>query len=178
MISCAIFVVSDMFRSLKKDWVLKALRAGKHVVLEKPAACSAADFEEMLTVAYAQNKFLMDGSMFPHHIRTKQLLNDLSTKSSESSQLPTSIGRIDRLEATFTFLAEEDWMNSNIRARKQNGDPQGCLGDIGWYCIYFALLVYGKLGYRVESAQAVDFELNKHEVPIEATCVVRFEGVS
>jgi hypothetical protein len=112
----------------------------------------------MLTVAFAEKKFLMDGSMFPHHLRTKQLLHDLSEKPSESPHTLTSMGKIDRLEATLTFLAEEDWMKSNIRARKENGDPQGCLGDIGWYCSYFGLLVYGKLAYRVESAQVVDFE--------------------
>eukprot|EP00980_Cylindrotheca_fusiformis_P021366 scaffold8240_cov133-Cylindrotheca_fusiformis.AAC.11 len=151
--------------TIKKEWVIKALKSGKHVVMEKPAALSVSDYQEMLDVAYSNNKFLMDGTMFPHHPRTHHILDSL-----------LGIGDIIRIESSFTFLADQAFLDgSNIRARK-DGDPQGCIGDLGWYCIRYALMVFGKLGCSVESAQVVDYSLNKHGVPMVATCAIRFQN--
>lgn len=154
---------------MKKEWVLQALQNGKHVVLEKPAALTASDYEEMLSVAYTNGKFLLDGTMFPHHGRSQSIVDRCSD----------TIGNVDRIQCSFTFLADEAfWNGDNIRARK-DGDPHGCIGDLGWYCIRFGLMVYyEKLGFNVVSAKVVDFEVNRHGVPMDATCVVRFEGVS
>lgn len=138
-------------------------------MLEKPAALNSADYEEMLQVAYANQKFLLDGTMFPHHTRTQKVLDCVADVS--------TVGRIDRVEANFTFIGDDAFQDDNIRARK-DGDPHGCVGDLGWYCIRYALMVFGKLGAKVKSAQVVDFELTKHGVPQDATCVVRFEDVS
>lgn len=152
--------------AIKKEFVIQALQNGKHVVLEKPAALTAADYQEMLKVAFENNKFLLDGTMFPHHVRTQSIL-----------QQNNSVGSVNRIQCSFTFLADEDFLSGqNIRARKEQGDPHGCIGDLGWYCIRFGLLVYQ--GVTVVSAKVVDYELNQHGVPIDATCVVRFEGVS
>lgn len=155
--------------ALKKEWVIQALQGGKHVVLEKPAALTATDYEEMLSVAYANGRFLLDGTMFPHHGRMGIILD----------RAATDIGSVDRIQCSFTFLADEAFLNgNNIRCRK-DGDPHGCIGDLGWYCIRFGLMVYERLGFSaVTSAKVVDFEVNQHGVPIDATCVVRFEGVS
>jgi predicted dehydrogenase len=47
--------------NLHKENVLNALRAGKHVLCEKPLAICKADAEEMILEAKRQNKFLMEG---------------------------------------------------------------------------------------------------------------------
>lgn len=153
--------------AIKKKWVIQALQNGKHVVLEKPAALNATDYEEMLTVAYANGKFLLDGTMFPHHDRMGRIL-----------ECAADIGSVNRIQCSFTFLADEAFLNgNNIRARK-DGDPHGCIGDLGWYCIRFGLMVYERLGFGVASVKVVDYEVNQHSVPIDATCVLHFEGVS
>ena len=158
--------------AIKKQWVIKALYAGKHVVIEKPAALNATDYDEMLAAAQENKKFLLDGTMFPHHQRTREILDCVASTTSNS------IGNVDRIEADFTFLASESFLDgSDIRARK-DGDPHGCIGDLGWYCIRYALMVFESLGSKVLNAQVVDFELNKHGVCIDATCVIRFENVS
>lgn len=161
--------------AIKKQWVIKALHAGKHVVIEKPAALNATDYEEMLKVAQENKKFLLDGTMFPHHQRTRDILECVASTTTTTS---SSIGNVDRIEVDFTFLASQSFLDgSDIRARK-DGDPHGCLGDLGWYCIRYALMVFESLGSKVLNAQVVDFELNKHGVCIDATCVIRFENVS
>ena len=43
------------------ELTIKALRAGKHVLCEKPMAISLADCEEMVRVAHEQGKLLMIG---------------------------------------------------------------------------------------------------------------------
>ena len=155
--------------SMKKEWAIKALQAGKHVVLEKPVGLSAAEFEEMLDVAYAQKKFILDGTMFNHHGRTDSVLQCAADEE--------KIGIVNRIESSFTFMTDAAFQESNIRARK-DGDPLGCVGDLGWYCVRYAQLVFGKLGSKVKSAQVFENVNTKHGVPFATTCVVRFEGVS
>jgi predicted dehydrogenase len=153
---------------MKKEWAIKALQAGKHVVIEKPVGLSAAEFQEMLDVAYAQKKFILD-TMFNHHGRTDSVLECVADEE--------KFGTLNRIESSFTFMSDAAFQESNIRARK-DGDPQGCVGDLGWYCIRYAQLVFGKLGSKVKSAQVFDNTNTKHGVPFDTTCIVRFEGVS
>jgi predicted dehydrogenase len=155
--------------SMKKEWAIKALQAGKHVVIEKPVGLSAAEFQEMLDVAYAQKKFILDGTMFNHHGRTDSVLECVADEE--------KFGTLNRIESSFTFMSDAAFQESNIRARK-DGDPQGCVGDLGWYCIRYAQLVFGKLGSKVKSAQVFDNTNTKHGVSFDTTCIVRFEGVS
>ena len=58
---------------MRKEWVIKAAEAGKHVLCEKPCAIHAADLREM-TAACAKNKVqFMDGVMYMHSQRLEAL---------------------------------------------------------------------------------------------------------
>ncbi len=49
-----------------------------------------------------------------------------------------TVGQIKRVTSAFSFRGPGEFFTSNIRA--QGGlEPLGCLGDLGWYCIRFAL---------------------------------------
>jgi predicted dehydrogenase len=53
-----------------------------------------------------------------------------------------SVGKIKRITSAFSFCAPEEFYTGNIRAQRAM-EPAGCLGDLGWYCLRFALWVMG-----------------------------------
>ena len=115
---------------LRKDYVLQAAAAGKHVICEKPCANSAGELEEMLAACEKNSVQFMDGVMFMHSprlARVREILDD-----------GRSVGPIRRIASAFSFYPGEEFFKTNIRA---NGalEPTGCLGDLGWYCIRFVL---------------------------------------
>lgn len=64
--------------TLHDRYVSNALSANKHVLLEKPVAVSTTSYREMLYAASQNNKFLMDGTMFVHHPRTKSFVTSIA----------------------------------------------------------------------------------------------------
>ncbi|MEO8426898.1 MAG: Gfo/Idh/MocA family oxidoreductase [Verrucomicrobiota bacterium] len=117
---------------LRKEWVLRAAEAGKHIVCEKPCATSVADLREMLDACRRHRVQFMDGVMFMHSRRLNCLREVLDDG--------TSVGETKRITSAFSFPADEKFFTDNIRA-SSTLEPFGCLGDLGWYCIRFALWV-------------------------------------
>jgi predicted dehydrogenase len=115
---------------LRKEWVLRAAAAGKHVVCEKPCGVSTADLEKMISACAKNRVQFMDGVMFMHSPRlpaVRKVLDD-----------GKSVGGIRRISSAFNFLGQGGFSKANIRV---NGalEPAGCLGDLGWYNLRFSL---------------------------------------
>ena len=116
--------------ALRKEWVLRAAAAGKHVLCEKPCGVSAADVEDMIAACKKHRVQFMDGVMLMHNPRTVYLRKILDDGK--------SIGQIKRITSNFSFRIAPAAYGKDIRINSQL-EPAGCLGDIGWYCIRFAL---------------------------------------
>jgi predicted dehydrogenase len=116
--------------ALRKEWVLRAAAAGKHVICEKPCAASVAELEEMLAACKKNSVQFMDGVMFMHSPRLAKIREVLDDGK--------SVGEIRRISSAFSFYVGDNFFRDNIRV---NGalEPAGCLGDLGWYSIRFAL---------------------------------------
>lgn len=115
---------------VRKEWVIRAANAGKHIVCEKPCAPTVADLEEMLAACRKNHVQFMDGVMFMHSSRLplmRQALDD-----------PKNVGQLKRITSQFSFLAAPEFMTSNIRTSSEL-EPLGALGDLGWYNIRFTL---------------------------------------
>jgi predicted dehydrogenase len=115
---------------LRKEWALRAAAAGKHVLCEKPCGLNLADVREMTEACRKNRVQFMDGVMFMHNPRLRrlrQLLDDGQT-----------IGPRRRIMSVFSFGNDESFFDANIRLHSAL-EPTGCLGDLGWYCIRFAL---------------------------------------
>ena len=116
--------------ALRKEWVLRAAAAGKHVLCEKPCAVTVADLREMLEACKKRKVQFMDGVMFMHSQRLARLRDTLDDGK--------SVGKVRRITSAFSFGAPPEFFSTNIRASARL-EPHGCLGDLGWYCIRFSL---------------------------------------
>jgi predicted dehydrogenase len=115
---------------LRKEWVLRAAAAGKHVICEKPCGVSAAEVREMTEACAKNGVQFMDGVMFVHHPRQDRIRSVLEDGK--------SIGQVTRIMSNFCFHLDEKNYGTNVRLNSRL-EPAGCLGDLGWYCIRFAL---------------------------------------
>jgi len=126
---------------IRKEWLIRAAEAGKHVLSEKPVAATTGDVQEILAACRRNNVQFMDGVMFMHSRRLDRLREVLNDGE--------SIGQIRRIVSQFSFGAPPEFFQANIRAHS-GLEPLGCLGDLGWYCIRFTLcMLDGKLPVRV-----------------------------
>jgi len=115
---------------VRKDWAIRAAEAGKHVLCEKPVGTTAGDVAEILDACRRNEVQFMDGVMFMHSQRFARMREVLDAGE--------SVGRIKRITSQFSFCAPDEFFRNNIRANSDL-EPLGCLGDLGWYTIRFAL---------------------------------------
>lgn len=155
---------------LRKPWVIAAARAGKHVLCEKPCAASADDLREMVDACQANNVQFMDGVMYMHGNRLGRLREALDD--------PENVGQVRRICTQFSFCADESWLSTNIRLNSEL-EPQGCLGDLGWYCIRFALWTLNwqmPLQVRGRILTERKRDDSPHPVPLEFSAELLFEN--
>ena len=162
-------VYAPLPTAVRKQWVIRAAKAGKHVLCEKPCAVSHADLTEMVQVCRRHNVQFMDGVMFMHNprmARLRDILND-----------DTRIGPLRRITTVFSFLGGDNFQSSNIRTDAAL-EPFGCLGDLGWYCIRFALCVMDwQLPHSVSGRILADAgEAAGQQVPVDFSGELQFEG--
>lgn len=111
--------------ALHAEWAAAALRAGKHVLVEKPLATTAADAAELVGLARARGLLLMENFAFLHH-RTDRAVTDLLDAG--------TIGELRAVTAEFAFPPLPD---GDIRHRPELGG--GALLDAGVYPVRLAL---------------------------------------
>lgn len=100
------------------QWAIKAMRAGLHVLCEKPLAVSAEQMEEMYRVAEENGVYLMEAFAYLHSPLMAAIKEDLP-----------QIGKVLYAESTFIT---SDYDVSNIRMRKETYG--GAQYDLGCYC--------------------------------------------
>ena len=59
------------------EWTLRALRAGKHVLCEKPLTRDPAEAEEVFDVAAREGRLVMEGFMWAHAPQIRRVHDDL-----------------------------------------------------------------------------------------------------
>lgn len=111
--------------NLHKQNVLDALRAGKHVLCEKPLGIKKADVEEMVSEAKKQNKFLMEGMWTRFLPAYKCFINLLRTGA---------IGKVNFARIDFGFFS--NW--GNERRLKNKSLFGGTLLDNADYNIFLS----------------------------------------
>lgn len=105
--------------NIHKEWVIKALRAGKNVLCEKPLAMNAKEAEEMFAVAKEEGKILMEAYAYLHSPYIDSLKLDLESGI---------IGDVDYIETEFLTQGYIE----DFRLHKELGG--GAVYDLGCYC--------------------------------------------
>lgn len=115
-----------------KEWSIKAMNHGKHVLCEKPMGMRRADIEELVSVAKSNKVFLME-ALWSRFNPTIKKVKELVDKG--------EIGELGYLHADFAFYA----LDRPEEGRLLNPDlGGGSLLDIGIYPIFLAYLLLGK----------------------------------
>ncbi|MDB5313860.1 MAG: afr 3 [Gemmataceae bacterium] len=153
---------------IRREWVVKAAGAGKHVLCEKPCGSTAADVRAMLDACRANGVQFMDGVMFMHSARLPLLRQVLEAGD--------AVGTLRRITSQFSFAAPEEFLRENIRV-SNDLEPLGCLGDLGWYNLRFALWAMNyQLPDRVSGRALHEHGSGARPVPTEFSGELFFPG--
>jgi predicted dehydrogenase len=140
---------------MHREWSLKALAAGKHVLCEKPLALNAGEAREMAAAAKESDRLLMEGFMYRFHPRSRRLHRMVNEGA---------IGSLRLVRAAFCYRMESAALEAenNFRLKKETGG--GALMDVGCYGISTARWYFGREPVAVQAqahyhASGVDLHL-------------------
>jgi predicted dehydrogenase len=112
-------IYNPLPNSLHAEWTIRALKAGKHVLCEKPLASNAWEAEEMATVAHETGLVLSEAFAYRYHPLTAKVKAIIASGE---------LGEIKHIEAQFCFLLPSP---HNIRFKYELAG--GALMDCGCY---------------------------------------------
>ena len=122
-------IYNSLPNHLHAEWTIKALRAGKHVLCEKPFALTLAEVDAMSQAAHETGKVLAEAFMYLHHAQT------LKIKEIVDSGV---LGKLQLIKGAFTFTLTRE---GNYRWMEEMGG--GSIWDVGCYPISFARMIVG-----------------------------------
>lgn len=135
--------VDAVYNALPNDahlpLTLAALRAGKHVLCEKPLALNAAEVREMRAASEAANRFVLEAFSYRFHpqiARARELV-----RRGELGEV-----RFGRASFCFTLDRPDDY-------RWQAGQGGGALYDVGCYCVNALRLLLGREAVAASAVQ-------------------------
>lgn len=146
-------VYNPLPNSLHREWTIRALEAGKHVLCEKPIGLNAAEALEMAAAAERAGRHLMEAFMYRFHPAMREFV--------EGVRDPIHV------QATFGFTAKHA---GDIRLQRELGG--GALLDVGCYTVSVSRWI---LGEPVEVAARGRFE---HDVDISIAGLLTFPGAA
>lgn len=130
-------VYNALPNSMHHEWTLAALKAGKHVLCEKPLASNAPQAREMFDAAERAGRVLVEAFMYRSHPQTLAVMDAVRSGV---------IGELKLIRTSFCYRTRR--IDGNIRF-----DPAlagGGLMDIGCYCIDFSRLFANSEVVRVD----------------------------
>lgn len=110
---------------LHREWTLRALDAGKHVLCEKPLAVNAREAVEMAAAATASGMHLMEAFMYRFHPTMREFVERVSDPL--------------HVQASFGFTVKDA---SDIRMQAALGG--GALLDVGCYAVSVSRWILGE----------------------------------
>ena len=135
---------------LHADWSIRAARAGKHILCEKPAALDEAECQAVLEAVERAGVFFMEGFMYRCHPQwgmVRALIED------------GRIGEVRALRASFCF--DMGFHPENIR--QSRAAAGGALMDVGCYGLSFSRMVAAAEPSRCSAVSRINPDLGVDE---------------
>jgi predicted dehydrogenase len=140
-------------------WTIAAVKAGKHVLCEKPLAMSAAQADEMAAAAEAAGVKLAEAFMYRHHPSWVEALQLVRAGA---------IGELQAVQSWFSYFNDDP---ANIRNRLEHGG--GAVMDIGCYCIHLSRVLFGAEPTSIQAAVRRDPQMG---IDTLSSAVLTFPG--
>ena len=145
--------------AMHHEWTIRALRAGKHVLCEKPIAATREEAAEMFAVARKSGRILVEAFMYRSHPLTAAWLGEVRGGA---------IGEPLLVRSSFCFRTRQT--EGNIRFNPALAG--GALMDVGCYCINLSRLVANAEPISV----TVSAKLSENSIDEIASGTLRFAG--
>ena len=147
--------------SMHAEYTIRAAKAGKHVLCEKPMATSVADCEKMIAACKAAKVKLMIAYRChyePTNLRAIKLIRD------------GAIGQVQAIQSAFGFnIGKGEWRLSKALA---GGGP---LYDVGIYCLNACRYLTGEEpDHLAASASVIDHDGRFNEVEENVAWTMHF----
>jgi predicted dehydrogenase len=146
-----------------KHLAILAMNHGKSVLVEKPAAVNAKEWQEMIDCAKANNVFLMEAvwtRFFPLVKTIRGLLNE------------DGIGEVRAVNTAFSFRVPGDMLESRLLSPELAG---GGLLDTGVYNLQFCDMIYDKSPVALTGFAAIDSDKNHIQVDEQAMYLAKYD---
>lgn len=143
--------------NIHKEWVIKALKAGKHVLCEKPLAMNSAEAEEMYKVAKENNVVLMEAYAYLHSPYVKALKDIVNSGE---------IGDVLFIESAFYTQGYDE----DFRLHKELGG--GMVYDLGCYC---TTMILSLIDSEISMVKAVA-EMTDEGVDASTAAIIKFSN--
>jgi predicted dehydrogenase len=129
-------VYNPLPNHLHMQWSIRALKAGKHVLCEKPIALSVAEAEQLAGVAAAHPKLkAMEAFMYRFHPQWQ---------TAQRLVREGRIGQLRTIHTTFSYFNDDP---QNIRNQRDIGG--GALMDVGCYPVSLSRFIFDDEPKRV-----------------------------
>lgn len=139
--------------SSHSEWTVSALRAGKHVLCEKPLAANAAEVSANFDAADAAGLLCVEGLMWRWHPQIRLARSLVADRA---------IGTLRSVRAALTVPIPPD----DIRRSRELGG--GAIGDLGCYCVS-AVRLFGGSPEQVYATAHAD----GHDVEMRVSATLR-----
>jgi predicted dehydrogenase len=116
--------------TMHREWSVRAVEAGKHVICEKPFSKRASDVEEAFDAADRAGQLLTEAFMYRHNPQTAKLVELVRDGA---------VGELRVVRAAFSYSLYD---TDNIRLRTDV--EGGSLMDVGCYCVSGSRLLAGE----------------------------------
>ena len=148
----------------QRDFVVNALNANKHVLLDDPESTDFNEFKEQLACARKHNRFIQFATMFVHQHRVLSFLECVRAEN---------FGSIESIDVLLTLNVRDV---SKVGVRFPLREGHGCIRRLGRYCALISslMLTKGHVKTRPYSAQVKNVLLSDTDEPLQAYCVVKF----